>query len=96
MITVFNPENLVAVIRRAASEVFDAKKPCDFVVGKVKSIAPLVVQCGGLDNIPGQVVSVCDEASGKLTEGCRVAMIRAMGGQRYLIVDTLSEGGREA
>ena len=88
----FNPENLVAVIRRAASEVFDAKKPCDFVIGKVKTVSPLCVQCGGIDNIPSQVISVCDGAAGKLFDGCTAAMIRAQGGQRYLIIDVLSRG----
>lgn len=87
----FDPEKLLTVIRTAASEVFDAKRPCNFLVGRVGSVSPLSVKCGGLD-IPSDMLSVCAAASERLRVGAIVAVLRAEGGQRYLLLDTLSDG----
>lgn len=90
----FNAAALLELTQAAALKVYEAKRPCDFLVGRILSTAPLRIQAGNLE-IPPEKIFVCHTAAEKLSENAPVALLRAEGGQRILVLDILAERREE-
>lgn len=88
----FESDKLLAVIQKAAHGVYDAKNPCNVVFGHVASLSPVTVKMGEL-TIPQTLLTVCDRVRDGLTVGGAVVLLRAEGGQRFVLLDTV--GGKE-
>lgn len=82
--------NLSQLIKKCSMEAFKASKPCDIMVGKVKSISPLTISVGQQLVLDDDFLIVCDTAKSKLEKNKSVALVRQSGGQRFLIIDTIS------
>ena len=80
--------NLVQVLKQLAKEEREASKPCDIVMGTVCSVDPLKIQIS-------QKLSITDDFliltsyfdSLDVSTGDNVVMIRAQGGQSFLLLD---------
>lgn len=82
--------NLSQLIKKCSMEAIKASKPCDVMVGKVKSISPLTISVGQQLVLDDDFLIVCDTAKSKLEKNKSVALVRQSGGQRFLIIDTIS------
>lgn len=82
--------NLSQLIKKCSMEAFKASKPCDAMVGKVKSVSPLAISVGQQLVLDDDFLIVCDTAKSKLEKNKSVALVRQSGGQRFLIIDTIS------
>lgn len=81
--------NLVALIKRAAMEAFNASKPCTTCIGEVKKVSPLQI---GLDQkkvLDEDFLELTSTAKEKIKKGSSVLLIRQAGGQKYSVIDTL-------
>lgn len=80
--------NLVQVLKQVSKEEREASKPCDITMGIVYSVEPLKVKIS-------QKLLLTDEFLIKTTYfdsldiliGDNVVMIRAQGGQKFLLLD---------
>lgn len=88
----FESDKLLAVIQKAARGVYDAKNPCNVVFGRIVSLSPVTVKIGDL-TIPQVLITVCGRVKDTLTVGDAVVLLRAEGGQRFVLLDTV--GGKE-
>lgn len=82
--------SLSQLIKRCSMDAFDASKPCNVMIGKVKSVSPLTISIGQQLVIDDDFLIVCDCAKSKLKKNKNVALVRQAGGQRFLIIDTIS------
>lgn len=80
--------NLVQVLKQVSKEEREASKPCDIIMGTVYSVEPLKVKIS-------QKLLLTDEFLIKTTYfdsldiliGDNIVMIRAQGGQKFLLLD---------
>lgn len=84
--------NLVQLIKRIAVEAIDARKPCDYVVGKVTRISPLRIRMAQNMVLNSDFLlltkSVADDGGNSgLKKGDMVLMFRKQGGQQYVVID---------
>lgn len=82
--------NLSQLIKKCAMEAFKASKPCDVMVGKVKTVSPLTIAVGQQLIIDDDFLIVCDTAKNKIAKNKSVALVRQSSGQRFLVIDTIS------
>lgn len=82
--------NLSQLIKKCSMEAFKASKPCDVMVGKIKTVSPLTISVGQQLVLDDDFLIVCDTVKSKLEKNKSVALVRQSGGQRFLIIDTIS------
>ncbi len=82
--------SLTQLIKRCSMEAFKASKPCDVMVGKVRTKSPLTISVGQQLVLDEDFLIICDTARSKLEKNKTVALIRQSGGQRFLVIDTIS------
>lgn len=75
------------LIKKAAVEAVAASKPVDIVYGKVLSVTPITIQVDQKLTLDDDFIVMTQTVSGILIPGDRVAMLRAQGGQSYLVID---------
>lgn len=81
-------ETLNQLIKKLAVEAVRAGKPCDIVKGVIVSEKPIRVRVSEKVTLDSEFFDITAAAvKAGLKKGDEVAMIRAAGGQRYLIVD---------
>ena len=83
--------NLLALIKRAAVEAVEAGAPCGVFFGRVTATAPLTVRLDSRFVLESGHLLRADRAA-HLREGDAVLLLRAQGGKRYVILDTMREG----
>ena len=71
-------------------DAFNASKPCNVMVGKIKSVSPLKISIGQQLIVDDDFLMVGDSAKEHLAVNKTVILIRQSGGQRFLVVDTIS------
>lgn len=81
--------NLLALIKRAAMEAFEASKPCTTCTGQVKEVLPLRISLDQKKVLDGDFLDVTSTAKEKIKKGSSVLLIRQAGGQKYSVIDTL-------
>ncbi len=86
-------EKILSVVKKAAAAVYDSKKPLEAVIGRIRTVSPLSADCGGLVNIPSELLVLCKGAEKEIEEGTPVIMLRAQGGQRFIIIGAVSDMG---
>ena len=76
-------------IKRAAVEAVEAKKPMTVIFGKVTSAAPLKVQVDQKLELSGAQLVTTSAVRGHnaLTAGEKVIILRADGGQKFIVLD---------
>ena len=82
--------SLVQLIKKIAMDAFNASKPCNVMVGKVQSVSPLKISIGQQLLIDDDFLIVGDSVKEHLAANQIVVLIRQSGGQRFLVVDTIS------
>ena len=85
---------MLALIRRIASETYDGNRPADLLIGEIESLDPLCVRAGAC-RLPLPMLLVPERLGGALHPGDTVALLKAQGGQKYLILDILKGGTGE-
>lgn len=83
--------NLVQLIKRIAVEAVNASKPCDTLLGNVKSEKPLEIAVSQKMVLDEDFLVVSDTAKEKMEKGATVIMLRSLGGQQYVVLDTIAE-----
>jgi hypothetical protein len=79
--------NLTQLIKKAAIEAVEAGKPSDLIFGKVISTNPLRVNVDQKLTLNEEFVFVTYAYQQLMQDNDNVVMIRAKGGQKYLIID---------
>nr|WP_294493183.1 DUF2577 domain-containing protein [uncultured Anaerosporobacter sp.] len=74
-------------MKKAAIEAVEASKPTDLIFGKVISANPLSVNVDQKLTLNEEFVFVTYAYSQIMQDNDNVVMIRAKGGQKYLIID---------
>ena len=82
--------NMVQLIKKISMDAYNASKPCNVMIGKVKSTSPLKISIGQQLIIDDDFLIVGDGAKEHLAADKAVVLIRQSGGQKFLIVDTIS------
>ena len=68
-----------------------ASKPCDVLIGKVKSVSPLTVAVSQKLILDEDFLTVSDNARIKIKKNSSVIMVRRSGGQQFFVIDTIGE-----
>lgn len=68
-----------------------ASKPCDVLIGKVKSVSPLTVAVSQKLILDEDFLTVSDNARIKIRKNSSVIMVRRSGGQQFFVIDTIGE-----
>lgn len=79
--------NLAQLIKKAAIEAVEASKPSDLIFGKIVSTNPLKVYVDQKLTLSDEFVFTTYAYSQIIQDNDNVVMIRAQGGQKYLIID---------
>lgn len=82
--------SLVKLIKQISMDAFNASKPCDIVIGKIKSVSPLKISIGQQLLVDEDFLIVGDNTKQNLTNNKKVVLIRQSGGQQFLVIDTIS------
>lgn len=80
--------NINQSIKKIAMDAYRAGKPCDIIMGIVVEAKPLRIKISDkaiLDDDFLMITQTVSEAG--LEKGDKVALIRAGGGQKYLVID---------
>ena len=80
--------NIVQVIQQICKAEREAAKPVDIVIGSVASASPLTVKmASGLELASPFLIFTKTATDRNLSPGDAVVMIRAQGGQKFLVID---------
>ncbi|WP_455715446.1 DUF2577 domain-containing protein [Anaerosporobacter sp.] len=79
--------NLTQLIKKAAIEAVQASKPSDLIFGKIVSTNPLEVSVDQKLTLSDEFVFTTYAYSQIIQVNDNVVMLRAQGGQKYLIID---------
>jgi len=77
---------LLETIKKICTNLLNARKLSDIVVGKVTSISPLRISINSKMVLSKENIIICS-ACQYLEIGDTVALIRGDGGQRFLLID---------
>lgn len=82
---------LIALIKQTALDAVDARKPTELRYGTITSVNPLKVQITNSFTLPSSLLVVPKrlKKDDPLIVGDKVALIRAIGGQSYYIIDKI-------
>ena len=82
--------NLTQLIKKIAEDARKAAKPCNIVIGTVLKAKPLKIKVNQKLILTGEFLYLTETVSDKkLSKDDKVVMIRADGGQKYLVVDRM-------
>ena len=84
-------ESAVGLVKRAAVEAVQAKKPLELRFGSVSGVSPLSVKVEEKLTLTSEFLIVPQRLS-DLETGDTVALLRMQGGGRYLVLDRLGGG----
>lgn len=79
-------KKFLQLVKKAAVEAIEARKPCDVMFAKVESTEPVSVRLENTLLLPEKLLVFVDDASRKLSVGCRVILLRKSGGQQYVVL----------
>ena len=82
---------IIALIKQTALDAVDARKPTELRYGTIISVSPLKVQITTSFTLPSALLVVPKRLreDDPLAVGDKVALIRAIGGQSYYIIDKI-------
>lgn len=81
-----NQNDLTILLKQIARQEREASKPCSFYIGEVVGIKPLRVKLSQKLTVDKDFCYVC-ECVKDVKKGDSVAVLRAQGGQKFLILD---------
>lgn len=84
MIFLRDTKKLIQIIKQAAIDVYDARKPCDVFYGKVVSSNPVGIQYNGM-TLPSELLVFVNGTKTALCVGDSVVLLRKSGGQKYIV-----------
>ena len=79
-------KQFLQLVKQAAIEAIDARKPCDVMFAKVESISPVAVSLENMLLLPEELLVFIEGVKDKLSVGCRVILLRKSGGQQYVVL----------
>lgn len=80
--------NLNQLIKKLAIEAVRASKPCDIVMGTVADAAPLKIKISSKVTLDSDFFVLTKTAEEReMKKGDEIVLLRANGGQRYLVLD---------
>ncbi len=83
-------KKFLQLIKRAALEAYDARKPCDLMYARVESVNPVSIKLENSLDIPEELIVLTHNIKSEISVGDSVAVIRKQGGQKYLIVGVIA------
>ena len=83
-------KKFLQLIKRAALEAYDARKPCDLMYARVESVNPVSIKLENSLDIPEELIVLTRNIKSEISVGDSVAVIRKQGGQKYLIVGVIA------
>ena len=85
--------NIILLIKQICREERRSSKPADFVIGTVTKTNPLKIKVSSKITLDSDFFYVCESVDLKtIKKGDALAMLRAQGGQRYLVIDKVVTG----
>lgn len=78
-------KKLLQLIKKAAVEAIESRKPCDVLFATVKSTAPVTVNLENNAVLPENLLIFTSDLKYRLSVGNKVILIRKTGGQQYLV-----------
>lgn len=82
---------LLQTMKRAAVEAVAASQPVALCYGKVTSVEPLQIMADQKLPLEGEQLELLSAVRNGLQLGERVLLLRWQGGQKYLVLDRVSE-----
>lgn len=82
--------NLIQLIKRIALEAVTASKPCDVLIGNVKSVSPLNIAISQKMVLDKDFLIISDTVKEKIKKDAAVIVIRRSGGQQFVVIDTVA------
>lgn len=80
--------NINQLIKKIAMDAYCAGTPCDFAIGLVTENKSLRIKISDKAILDGDFLVITQTASeAGLKKGDKVALVRAGGGQKYLVID---------
>ncbi|MCI8363389.1 MAG: DUF2577 domain-containing protein [Eubacterium sp.] len=80
--------NLNWLIKKISMDAYRASKPCDIITGVVAEGKPLRIKISDKTTLDDDFLMITQSAfKANLVKGDKVALIRACGGQKYLVID---------
>lgn len=81
-------KKLIQIIKQAAIDVYESRKPCDVFYGKVVNINPAEVLYNGM-TLPSELLVFVNGVKKSVCVGNRVALLRKAGGQKYIVLGVI-------
>lgn len=80
--------NINQLIKKIAMDAYHAGKPCDIITGIVAEAKPFRIKISDKAILDDDFLIITKTASeAGLEKGDKAALIRASGGQKYLVID---------
>lgn len=89
-VVLVSSSNLIQIVKQAAVEAIEAKKPCDYTTGIVTSINPLKVKISQTLELRESFLDLTGTVTAEaLRVGEKVLLFRKSGGKRYVVIDRM-------
>ncbi len=82
-------KKFLQLVKKAAIDAIEARKPCDVMFATVESTQPVVVKLENALPLPDELLVFIDDVKQKLSVGCRVILLRKSGGQKYVVLGVM-------
>lgn len=82
-------KKFLQIVKQAAVEAYEARKPCNVMFAKVESVSPVYIKLEGQLIIPDELLVFTGDTKQNLKENDRLAVIRKQGGQKYLVIGVI-------
>ena len=87
-------DSLVELIKKIAVNAVEASTPCNIITDAiVMSTKPLKVVVDNVLALDDDFVELTETAKNNIKEGKKALLIRQSGGEKYVMIDMLNEGG---
>ncbi len=79
-------KRFLQLVKKAAVDAVEARKPCDVMFAKVESVAPFLLKLENTIILPDELLIFVGDIKQKLIVGNRVILLRKSGGQQYVVL----------
>lgn len=83
-------KRFLQLVKQAAVEAIEARKPCDVMFAKVVNLNPITLMLENSINLPETLLIFAGDVKRSLFIGSKVVLIRKSGGQQYLVMGVVA------
>ena len=82
-------KQFLQLVKKAAIEAYESRKPCDVAVGTVASLSPIKISLGNANILSESFFIFTGDIKQSLNIGDKLALVMKQGGQKFLVIGVI-------